>query len=199
MKNKIILLLFALFSLGMSAQTAKSVLDKTAALCNSGAVQVNFTAKGTRGNSSGTLVAQNNKFTLQSPQANIWFDGKTEWSVVSGSNEVNVSNPTAKEIASMNPMNFVNLYKKGYKSSLKTVGNNYEVHLLATSNSKSIKEMYIYVSKSTSKPTLIKMRTGSKDWTSIVVNSFQNLGKKDDTAFKFNVKDHPGLKVIDLR
>lgn len=199
MKNKIILLLFALFSLGLSAQTAKSVLDKTAALCSSGAVQVNFTAKGARGNSSGTLVAQNNKFTLQSPQANIWFDGKTEWSIVSGSDEVNVSNPSAKEIASMNPMNFVNLYKKGYKSTLKTVGNNYEVHLVATSKSQAIKEMYIYVSKTSSKPILVKMRTGSKDWTSIVVNSFKTLGKQSDAAFKYNVKDHPGMKVIDLR
>lgn len=199
MKQKIILALFALFTLGLSAQTAKSVLDKTAALCTKGAVQAKFSAVGGKGSATGTLVAQGNKFTLQSNQATIWFDGKTEWSLVSGSNEVNVTEPTAREIAQMNPMNFVNLYKSGYKSTLKTVGQNYEVHLTATSKSKSIKEMFITIDKNSSKPKIIKMRTGAKDWTTITVTSFTPLGKKSDAFFKFNRKDHPKIQVVDLR
>lgn len=197
--KKLIILLLALCSLNMNAQTAKSVLDKTAALCSAGAVQAKFTAKGARGNSSGTLVAQGNKFTLQSSQATIWFDGKTEWSLVGGSDEVNVTEPTAKEIAGMNPMNFVNLYRSGYKSTLKTNGNQHEVHLVATSKAKAIKEMYIYIDKSSSKPRVVKMRTGQKDWTTITVNSFQQMGKKADGYFRFNRKDYPKIQVIDLR
>ena len=197
--KKLIILLLALCSLNMNAQTAKSVLDKTAALCSAGAVQAKFTAKGARGNSSGTLVAQGNKFTLQSSQATIWFDGKTEWSLVGGSDEVNVTEPTAKEIAGMNPMNFVNLYRSGYKSTLKTNGNQHEVHLVATSKAKTIKEMYIYIDKSSSKPRVVKMRTGQKDWTTITVNSFQQMGKKADGYFRFNRKDYPKIQVIDLR
>lgn len=198
MKNRIIILLLALFSIGASAQNAKSILDKTAALCSSGAVQAKFTAKASQGVGSGTLVAQGNKFTLQSNQATIWFDGKTEWSLVSGSGEVNITEPTAKEIASMNPMNFVNLYKSGYKLSAKTVGIDYEVHLTATSNKKEIKEMYIVVSKSSYKPKVVKLRTG-KDWTVITVNSFNQIGKKPDSFFKFNAKDHPKAQIIDMR
>lgn len=194
--KKLITILLALFTLTASAQTAKQVLDKTAALCNSGAVQVKFNMKG---QGSGTLVAQGNKFTLQSSQASIWFDGKTEWSLVSGSGEVNVLEPTAKEIASMNPMNFVNLYKSGYKQSVKTVGNDYEVHLIASQSNKPIKEAYIYVNKSSYKPTIIKLRTNSKNWTVITVNSFTQLGKKPDSFFKFSAKDHPKTRVIDLR
>lgn len=199
MKNLITTLILAFFSLGLSAQSAKQVLDKTAALCSSGAVQAKFTAHAPQGSSSGTLVAQGNKFTLQSSQATIWFDGKTEWSLVSGSGEVNVTEPTSKEIASMNPMNFVNLYKSGYKLSVKTQGNDYEVHLLANSNSKTIKEMYIIVSKTSYKPKTIKLRTGAKDWTSISVSSFAQIGKKPDSYFKFSAKDHPKTRVIDLR
>lgn len=194
--KKLITILLALFTLTASAQTAKQVLDKTAALCTSGAVQAKFTMKG---QGSGTLVAQGNKFTLQSSAATIWFDGKTEWSLVSGSGEVNILEPTAKEIATMNPLNFINLYKSGYKQTLKTVGNTYEVHLLANKGGKSIKEAYIYVSKTSYKPTLIKLRTNSKDWTVITVNSFTQLGKKPDTYFRFSAKDHPNARVVDLR
>lgn len=197
--KKLFTIMFVLCSLGLSAQTAKSVLDKTAALCTAGAVQAKFTAKGTRGNASGTLIAQGNKFTLQSNQSTIWFDGKTEWSLVGGSDEVNVTEPTDKEIAGMNPMNFVNLYRTGYKSDLKTVGSLHEVHLIATSKSKAIKEMYIYIDRSSSKPRTIKMRTGQKDWTTINVTSFQQLGKKADSYFRFNRKDYPKVQVVDLR
>lgn len=196
MKTKILTLLLALFSLGASAQNAKQILDKTAALCSSGAVQAKFTVSGS---GSGTLVMQGNKFTLQSSEASIWFDGKTEWSLVKGSDEVNILEPSAKEIAQMNPMNFVNLYKSGYKYSTKVVGNNHEVYLKATSNSKSIKEAYIYVSKSSYKPVQIKLRTGSKGWMVITVNSFNQIGKKPDSYFKFNAKDHPKTRIIDMR
>lgn len=196
MKTKILALLLALFSLGASAQNAKQILDKTAALCHSGAVQARFTIAGS---GSGTLVMQGSKFTLQSSEASIWFDGKTEWSLVKGSGEVNVLEPSAKEIAQMNPMNFVNLYKSGYKYSTKVVGANHEVHLLATSNGKSIKEAYIYVNKSSYKPVQIKIRTGSKGWMVINVNSFDQIGKKPDSYFKFSAKDHPKTRIVDMR
>lgn len=199
MKKYLTLLLLALITLGAGAQTAKQVLDKTAAVCSAGAVQAKFTAKGAKGNSSGTLVAQGNKFTLQSSQASIWFDGKTEWSLVSGSDEVNVTTPSAKELASLNPMHFVTLYKSGYKTSMKTQGNAYEVHLEATAKNKSIKEMYVTVDKATSRPKVIRLRTGAKDWTTITVNSFNSLGKKPDSYFRFNRKDYPKVSVIDLR
>lgn len=196
--KKLLTLLFAVFTLGVNAQSAKQVLDKTAALCSSGAVQAKFTAKGGSATGSGTLITQGNKFTLQSSDATIWFDGKTEWSLVAGSGEVNIVEPTSKEIAQMNPMNFINLYKSGYKSSVKTVGSSYEVHLTATGN-KPIKEMYVIVSKTSYKPQVIKLRTGSKNWTIITVNSFTQLGKKPDSFFRFNAKDHPKTRIIDMR
>lgn len=191
----IISILIALFSLGANAQTAKQVLDKTASLYSKSAVQVGFTTNG----NSGTLVAQGNKFTLQSAQATIWFDGKTEWSLVKGSNEVNIVEPTAKEIATMNPMNFVSLYKSGYKQEVKTVGTNYEVHLTATANSKAIKEMYITIDKASYRPKTVKMRTNSKNWTTISVTSFTQTAKKADSYFKFNRASYPKARIIDLR
>lgn len=197
--KKLFTLLLLCCSLSLSAQTAKSVLDKTASLCSAGAVQAKFTAKGARGNANGTIVAQGNKFTLHSNQATIWFDGKTEWSLVGGSDEVNVTEPTPKEIASMNPMNFVNIYRSGYQNTLKTIGSQYEVHLVATSKSKAIKEMYVVVDKATSKPRSIRMRTGNNDWTTITISSFQQLGKKGDGYFRFNRKDYPKMQIVDLR
>ena len=198
MKKIFLLFIFAISYSLLAAQTAKTVLDKTAALCTKGAVQVEFSAKSKEGSSFGTLIAQGNRFTLKSPEASVWFDGKTEWSLVEGSGEVNVVNPTAQEIAAMNPLNFIHLYKKGYRMTMKDAEKNHEIHLNATSSKKSIQEMYIYIDKKTAVPKIVKIRTGRK-WTSITVRSFKSIGTLNPSAFAFNPKDFPGTSVIDMR
>ena len=198
MKKALLFIILTLSYTFLAAQTARDVLDKTAALCANGAVQVEFSAKSKEGSSSGTLVAQGNRFTLKSSEASIWFDGKTEWSLITGSGEVNVINPTAQEIAAMNPLNFIHLYKKGYRMVIKDAGNSHEIHLNATSGKKNIQEMYLYIDKKTSKPKVVKFRTGRK-WTSMIVRSFKRIGALKPSAFTFNPKDFPGTTVIDMR
>ena len=186
MKKIFLLFIFAISYSLLAAQTAKTVLDKTAALCTKGAVQVEFSAKSKEGSSFGTLIVQGNRFTLKSPEASVWFDGKTEWSLVEGSGEVNVVNPTAQEIAAMNRM------------TMKDAEKNHEIHLNATSSKKSIQEMYLYIDKKTAVPKIVKIRTGRK-WTSITVRSFKSIGTLNPSAFAFNPKDFPGTSVIDMR
>lgn len=198
MKKILLLFIFAISYSLLAAQTAKSILDKTAALCTKGAVRVEFSAKSKEGSSSGTLVAQGNRFTLKSPEASVWFDGKTEWSLMAGAGEVNVVNPTVQEIAAINPLNFIHLYKKGYRMTMKDAGNNHEIYLKATSAPKSIQEMYLYIDKKTAAPKLVKFRSGRK-WTSITVRSFKNIGTLNPGTFTFNPKDFPGTAIIDMR
>lgn len=193
------LLLAMLLSLGAMGQTARKVLDQTAARLSKGAITIQFHALGDMGSSSGTITTQGNKFVLQSPQAHIWFDGKTEWAQTKNSNEVNVTTPTKAEIAKMNPINFLNLYKRGYTSSLTDRGATHEVRLLAENSKASIKEMLIHINKSTLLPTNIRLRTGANQWSTIAIRSIQQVGKKSDSYFRFNPKDYPKLEIVDLR
>lgn len=200
MKQRIFFFLLTLMlTLGISAQSATSVLDKASKALTGGCVTAAFSAKGGMGNSLGTIIVQGNKFVLQSPQAHIWFDGKTEWALAQGAGEVNVTTPTSAEIASMNPMNFLNLYKRGYKATLTERGSNYEVHLVAENAKASIKELYITLNSSNYQPSSVKLRSNGNNWTTINIRSLQKTTKKADTFFRFNPKDYPKVEVIDLR
>ena len=117
---------------------------------------------------------------------------------MAGAGEVNVVNPTVQEIAAINPLNFIHLYKKGYRMTMKDAEKNHEIHLNATSSKKSIQEMYLYIDKKTAVPKIVKIRTGRK-WTSITVRSFKSIGTLNPSAFAFNPKDFPGTSVIDMR
>lgn len=184
-----------LLAVAASAQTARQVLDKTAAaLSNKGGITASFSIKG---GVSGTISVKGRKFQASTPQGIVWFDGKTQWTYVEQNGEVNVSNPTAAELQAINPYNFIHLYRNGYKAELKDVGSLYQIHLVATGKGQSIGEMFIRVDKNTYAPTILSMREG-KNWTTITVGSFKKANLTD-SYFTFPSKDYPQAEIIDLR
>lgn len=199
MKKILALALVAMMSIGTMAQTAKQVLDKTAAVIgNKSGASANFKMSSSKyGSASGSIAIKGNKFNARTPQAIVWFNGKTQWTYLKKTNEVNVSNPTQAQQMSMNPYTFINIYKTGYKSSLKTVGSNYVVHLIANNQKRSVAEMYITINKKTHIPSVVKMRQ-SNTWSTITVSNFRAKSVSNST-FNFNSKECPGAEVIDLR
>lgn len=198
MKKTILTALVAIFSTvwAVAAETARQVLDKTAAAVGGkGGVSASFTMSGAFGNASGTLKAKGSKFHAATGEGIVWYDGTTQWTYVKKNNEVNVSTPSASQ--TLNPYKFINMYKSGYTSTLKTVGGKYEVHLTAQDAKRPVQEMYIVVEKSTYNPTQVKVRQ-KKGWTTFNVSNIKK-GNVPDSAFRFNSKDYPSAEVIDLR
>lgn len=183
----------------ISAESAKGVLDKaSAAISKKGGVSASFVLKSAQmGETSGKISVKGKKFHASTPLAIVWFDGKTQWTYIKKNDEVNVSNPSEAELQAINPYNFINMYKKGYKYTMKTTGNTHIVHLNATDKKRSVQEMYITVNKSTYIPTEVKMRQGSK-WITISISNFKAT-PLNDSMFRFNAKDFPNAEVIDLR
>ncbi|MCH5312571.1 MAG: outer-membrane lipoprotein carrier protein LolA [Prevotella sp.] len=199
MKKILTMLLFAMtMAMPAAAQNAKKILDKTAAVVGSkGGASASFNISGGKlSATNGTISIKGNMFHAKTPAAVIWFDGKTSWTYMKNTEEVNVSNPTASQLASMNPYSFINLYKNGYNYTAKEEGSNYEVHLTAT-GTKNIQEMYITVNKTTYVPSMVRMRQG-KNWTTIKISNFKTADIPNAT-FRFNSKDYPKAEIIDLR
>lgn len=196
----VIALSFIIYHLPFSfayGQNAKQVLDKTAAIvaAKSGA-KASFTIKGEQFNTSGTIAVKGKKFQATTPQATIWFDGKTQWTYLKKNDEVNVANPTEAELAAINPYNFIYMYQKGYKYTMEKKNGSFIVHLTAT-NKRSIQEMYITINSKSHIPSQIRMRQ-QKGWTTIDISGFKQ-SKLSDGMFRFNSKDFPNAEVIDLR
>lgn len=200
MKRLSLILLTILLATGIYAQNAaqaRKILDKTAAIVGrKGGASANFSVSGKYGNTSGTISIKGNKFNARTPQAIVWYDGKTQWTYMKKSQEVNVSTPTEAQQQSMNPYKFVNIYKNGFKLGVKNVSDGWQVHLYATNQKRTIKEMYITIGKNYY-PKTIKMRQ-SNGWTTINVSNFKARNLSDAT-FRFNAKDFPNAEVIDLR
>ncbi len=202
MKKVLLLTILSVFALCASADgssKAKLILDKTASMVSkkSGARASFQISNGKIGHTSGTIAVKGNKFNVRTPQATVWFDGKTQWTYMKNTDEVNVTTPTKAQQAQMNPLTFINLYKKGYDLSIKTVDGKYEVRMQAQSKGSAIQEMYIVIDIKTRIPSQVRMR--QKDaWTTVNISNFKATPQKDST-FTFNKKDFPTAEIVDLR
>ena len=203
------IILCACTLLPVQAQKAQDILDKTAAkLKNSGGIEAVFEAtafKGTTetGSADGTIKVKGNKFKIESNSLTTWFDGKTQWTLLAGSDEVNVSTPTAAELQAINPYSFINIYKKGYSATLAKASYEgksvHEVRLVATSKKSSMQKILLTIDPTTLMPLSVRFKNAKGDWTRIRVRSIKTGRQFADAAFTFDAKQHPGIEVIDLR
>ena len=206
--RKTLSLLAVLVSICIQAQDAMKVLDIAAdRIRKAGNVKIEYKAgifsNGTEtGSSSGTMWLQESKMKLEADGIKTWYNGKTRWCYVPEANEVNIDEPNKKEMAAMNPYTFMNIYKKGFKMTVKeTVLRGeavYEVYLKARYAKMEVKEIYVDVRKSDYQPLCIRLRE-NKDWQRVSVLSFKgNLNLSDD-FFTFKESEYPNVLINDMR
>ena len=197
-----------MLTMTVTAQSAKNILDATAAkIKQMGDVKATFTATSFNGtteqaSTKGTMLLKEKKMQLSTDDMKIWYNGKTQWSLISESGEVNVSTPTETEMANTNPYSFINLYKKGYKMKVRETklrGKDvYEVHLVARNAGNSAQEIYVDVTKKDYTPLCIRVRQNN-DWNRISIHSLQGNQHFTDADFEFPKNDYPNVEIIDLR
>ena len=141
---------------------AMKVLDIAAdRIRKAGNVQIEYKAAIFAGatetaSTTGTMWLQESKMKLKTDDIITWYDGKTRWCYVPNANEVSIDSPSKKEMAAMNPYTFMNIYKKGFKMTVKeTVLRGeavYEVYLKARYAKMDVKEVYVDIRKSDYQP-----------------------------------------------
>lgn len=201
MKRTYLLVLILFLSVSLSAQKdkqAREILDKTTnALQQAGGIRATFGGTG-----NGTLLLKGNQFYLNSGGIQSWFDGKTQWSYLKSSEEVNVSNPTPEELQTINPYALLSIYKNGYNykyagTKSRNGKQGFEV-ILTPENKQDITSITLFVSQ-TYQPLYIKVEQNNKSANEIIVTSYQTNQPLDNATFKFDKKKFPNAEVIDLR
>lgn len=213
MRRYIFSILIALLTLPVFAQKqiqAKRVLDNTAAAFEkAGGVKADFNVEAfnkgrSLGTATGTIELKGEKFFLRMAETLSWFDGSTQWSYLTKSDEVNISTPTEAELQGMNPYALLYLYKKGFDYTLGTAQSFqgkqvYEVILTATSKKQDLSRIVLYVTRNAYQPIYIKVEQRDGNRSEITITRYQTGLKLPDSMFAFDKKQYPSSEVIDLR
>jgi len=182
-----------------AADNATKVLDKASeTFKKAGGVKIGFSIDVAGQTSTGIIKLSGEKFCCTTGGNIAWFDGKTMWHYVKANEEVNVTNPSEKEITKINPYAFLNIYKKGYKCKVtKTTDKEYYI-TLSGKKSSPYKTIEIHLDKISYQPSYVKMVT-AKRATVIKVNSYLKNQNFTASDFTFSKKEYPGAEVVDLR
>ena len=209
---KINSLLFTVWMLFLTIPTvaqqpdARDILDRAAdAFRKEGGVKITFSVRAPEGNTNGSIRLKGDKFLLETEGVTTWFDGRTQWSYLASSDEVNVSEPTPEELQSINPYSWLSLYKQDYKLKVAKTGNvsddtAYKVVMNATKRSQDIQCIILYIEKGSFRPLKLSMvQRGSKDAAVVFITSYQTGKNYDDSLFVFDRKAYPTAELVDLR
>ncbi|MDD2475777.1 MAG: LolA-like putative outer membrane lipoprotein chaperone [Dysgonamonadaceae bacterium] len=210
-----ILTISALFiltlSYGQSSTESKAILDKANQLFEqSEGVKLTFILNTEESDGttyepqSGTALVKGDKFQLDIPYATTWFDGKTQWVLLKDANEVNISNPTPQEIASISPLALLNMYKTDYtlKQPInKTINNKAVVQIEMTPNNKTqeFKNITITIDKKTNGVVQINFTTNNGIKNSLTLSEYNTNYRFSNDIFTFDKSKHPDVEIIDLR
>lgn len=203
--------LAAVLSFCAAQENAKGILDKVSSVfTKDNGIQAEFklqvTEQGrTKGDGRGTIRIKGDKFMMETPAGITWFNGKTLWSYLPSTDEVNISTPGREELQSINPYLLLNTYKKGFECTLgnkKTFQNKpvYEVTLTpVNSKNNDIACITIYIDKQTYRPLYIDVMQNNGLITKITVTGYLVKQTFADTLFVFDKKKYPDAEEIDLR
>lgn len=193
--KKLILWAMLLLSIGTcQAQNATQIFDRTvAAYKAAGAVSASYSM----GSSKGNIVMKGSQFRILANNIKSWYDGKTQWTYSSATQEVNISTPSANQLVMVNPLAAAQSLKAGYSMSAKKSGTGYVLTLKPKAKSKVV-SIALYVSKNY---VLTKaVYTTNKGNQTLTISNYKTKVSTSASTFKFSKNQVPaGTEVVDLR
>lgn len=202
MKRIVFALVVMLFALAVSAaESAGAFLDRVAGRLKSAPRLLAAYVLTTDGVSqSGNLTVEGNMFVLDSGELASWYDGKTQWTYSAQTGETTVTEPTAEEVAQVNPFAIIAAFRRNYNASfLPSASGVKKVKLTAKARGSDISTVVVTVSEKSLDPSEIVLTMASNQVILIRIKSLRNVAKLPASTFRYDPKSYPGVEVIDLR
>lgn len=193
------------------AQSAEDIMKKAeASFNNDGGIKANFTLavenkiKATSESFDGTILMKGNRFFIQTPEIKVWYNGKDQWTLLSNSDEVNLTSPAEAEADAMNPSVLFSLYKKGFKATMlkdKKIQNQtcYQIRLEPKTKKADLRSITVAINKANFQIREIVMDQNNQSANKILITQYNKNQSLKDSDFIFNQKLYPNIELIDLR
>ena len=191
MKKFILLAILAIASLSAAAGTGDAVFNKAIAAYKAAkGIAVKYSMTGAVGNSSGEIIMQGNKFCITASNMICWYNGKTQWSYSTMSNEVSIMEPTASELQVVNPFSVISNFQTANIVQLKP----------KNARTSQFSQVVVTIAKKTNLPSKIVATMRDKSKISITLSGYRTGGNFPASTFVYNKKYVPaGTQVVDLR
>ncbi|MDR2682909.1 MAG: outer-membrane lipoprotein carrier protein LolA [Dysgonamonadaceae bacterium] len=207
-----LLLLLPIGGFAQKDAKAKEWLDQSSeTFAKAGALTIGFTLNIRDDQHSiaesfdGVLDLKGKQFHLNTPDNEVWFDGKTQWALQKAYDEVQVSEPSAQEAQAFNPSLILNIYKKECNYRYRGEKTNekgrkvQEVEIIPQAKESEMTRIVLQIGSSDSMPVKIHLFYKNKMENIIHIHNYKKNAALTDSFFVFNPKKYPDAELIDLR
>lgn len=184
-----------------SAETATGILDKTAnKLTAAKTFSADFSMSGGDGEVNGSMYVDGDKFAMTSNLTSIWYDGKTQWSAAHDIEELTIFEPTAEEIAQINPIAIIKNYKNDFSCRLlSSSASLYSIELIPTDKTAPFSKIMLTISASNYMPSKIVTTMRDGNTITLKITNIKTGINLNPSVFVCNKKSLGGYEIIDLR
>ena len=206
-----ILFLIANISFGQNDAKAIEILDKVSAHMKTFPAmyaEFQFTLENNQENITdkryGKIWTKGSKYKIDMMGTVTYFDGKTQWTYLKESNEVNITNPDMDDDESINPAKIFDIYQKGFR--VKYVAQKFEdtralyiINLFPTDRSKPFSRITLKIDKDKNELYFFKRYDKDGNYYTIKIGKIDKKTAFPDSMFIFNKAKYPGVEIVDLR
>lgn len=205
------LLLTITLCAAQNGNESSAILDKTYANFKaSEGIRLSFTTSSLDksdnpfGTQKGEAYIKGDKFKLEMEEMDVWFNGKTQWILIKEVNEVNISEPTGQEIASISPLALLSIYRNGYTleaPAIETVNGKsaYQITMKPTGNNPDFTSVIASVDRTSHALLQVVLNFPNGTKTQIDITKYNANYQFSDAEFSFDEGKHPGVEIVDLR
>ena len=150
---------------------------------------------------SGTIKLSGDKFYWTTPAMTVWYNGQLQWAYVKASEEVNLTEPTPAEIASINPYTLITTYKQNFNvKALKAKNSQQRVaELTPKKKGTQIDRVVLTVNASNWMPQSFQIYYSDRTHSTIALSRLVTGQNFSDATFVFDKQQYLKAEVIDLR
>ena len=151
---------------------------------------------------TGHLTIKGRKFSLQSDEISVFFDGKTQWVYMPDVDEVSISEPDEKEISDTNPVAMLANFKAESvvrytnKTSSKDT---YYIEMVSKNLKSDIEKVELGLNKSNDNIVSINQHNRNGSTMSLRLNNLKKGIVTSDKMFAFDKSKYPNVEINDLR
>ena len=195
------LLAVTTLSLRAATPTAADIMDKMRrTVLASPAVEAQFTIRGGQGGIQGSATMHGAAFTFATPQIQVWYDGSTQWALLESTKEVSITEPTAEELALVNPFAIMQNYEQSYTMRRLADSNGRSVvQLTPKDKTSAIRKVVVTADKDGKWPQELVVIFDDGRAIDLYIDRISGRQAPPVSTFRYNTKLHPAAEVIDLR
>ena len=186
---------------------AEQLVDRWMQIVQSRGISAKFTIKSFEGKDlisqevSGDVVVKGNQFYFDSEELSLWFNGTTQWVYFKNTREVNITTPTADELAQTNPMVAISEYPSKFTLQLINQADvhHYTIKMTPKNKQENFEKLIVKFNKKDNMLQSIKLQEKTPTTHEFIVTKYQQDASIHGKMFIFDASKFEGAILNDLR